>query len=232
MYGALVDSSPGRTLFVASAASLFVAQLLQRTFASDPALVRVVDLVPADPQDPRGAALASSVLPLVIIGILTGALLGLRLRPGRELAGGLLAASALAGLVAAVIVQGWLGVLGGPLLENAGVLALTVLAIAAPTAGLAALLGPAGIGVAAVLMMLVGNPFSAVNAAPELLPRPAGTIGQLLPPGAGGNLLRSTAFFDGGGSPGHLAVLAVWATLGLVAVLAAPRLRPPRTAPA
>ena len=34
--------------------------------------------------------------------------------------------------------------LGGPLLENAGVLALTVLAIAAPTAGLAALLARPG----------------------------------------------------------------------------------------
>ena len=69
VYGALVDSSAsGRTLFVASAASLFVAQLLQRSFASDRPLVRVVDVVPADPQDPRGAALALSALPLVIIG--------------------------------------------------------------------------------------------------------------------------------------------------------------------
>ena len=131
-----------------------------------------------------------------------------------------------------MIVQAWLGVLGGPLLENAGLLALTVLAIAAPTAGLAALLGPAGIGVAAVLMMLVGNPFSAVNAAPELLPRPVGTIGQLLPPGAGGTCSAARRSSTAAAAPSHLAVLAVWAALGLIAVLAAPRLRPPRTAPA
>jgi hypothetical protein len=36
-------------------------------------------------------------------------------------------------------------------------------------------------------------------------------IGQLLPPGAGGNLLRSTGFFDGAGGAEHLTVLAVWA---------------------
>ena len=41
-------------------------------------------------------------------------------------------------------------------------------------------------------MVLVGNPFSGVGSAPELLPQPVGGIGQLMPPGAGGNLLRST----------------------------------------
>jgi hypothetical protein len=48
-------------------------------------------------------------------------------------------------------------------------------------------------------MVLIGNPFSGVGTGPELLPQPVGAIGQLLPPGAGGNLLRSTAFFDGAG---------------------------------
>lgn len=71
------------------------------------------------------------------------------------------------------------------------------LAIAAVAAGLEGPIGPGGIGVAASLMIFVGNPWSGVGSAPELLPEPAGLIGQLLPPGAGGNLLRSTAFFDG-----------------------------------
>ena len=50
-------------------------------------------------------------------------------------------------------------------------------------------------------MVLIGNPFSGVGSAPELLPQPIGAIGQLMPPGAGGNLLRSTGFFDGAGAP-------------------------------
>ena len=68
---------------------------------------------------------------------------------------------------------------------------------------------------------VVGNPFSAAAAAPELLPRPVGGIGQLMPPGAGANLLRSSGYFDGAGAGEHIAVLAVWALLGLAALVVA-----------
>jgi hypothetical protein len=81
----------------------------------------------------------------------------------------------------------------------------------------------------ALLMIFVGNPFSAMGSAPELLPQPVGMIGQLLPPGAGGNLLRSTGFFDGAGGVGHLAVLSAWIAAGL-ALLAAGALRDRREA--
>jgi hypothetical protein len=45
-----------------------------------------------------------------------------------------------------------------------------------------------------------------------------------MPPGAGGNLLRSTGFFDGAAAGGHVAVLAAW-TLAGVALLAAAALK-------
>lgn len=83
------------------------------------------------------------------------------------------------------------------------------------------LLGHAGLGLGALLMLLVGNPWSGISSAPELLPEPVGGIGQLLPPGAGGNLLRSTSFFDGAGSAGHLTVLLTWSALGLAMIWAA-----------
>ena len=85
-------------------------------------------------------------------------------------------------------------------------------------AGLKALLGEAGVALGALTMILVGNPFSGVGSAPELLPQPVGGLGQLLPPGAGGNLLRSTGFFDGAAAGGHVAVLAAWALAGLAAL--------------
>jgi hypothetical protein len=181
---------------------------------------RVVDVVPADPEDPRGAALSASVLPLVLAGMLTAVLIGAARRRGSGRAAALVVAAALAGLVAVGIAQGWLGVIGGDWWVNAGVLGLTVLAIAAGAAGLLALVGEAGLALAALVMVLLGNPLSGVPSAPELLPQPFGTIGQLLPPGAGGNLLRSTAFFDGNAAGGPLTVLAVWAVLGLAAVWA------------
>jgi hypothetical protein len=192
--------------------------------------VRVVDVVPADPDDPRGAALAASVLPLVLAGMAAGLLVWLAGGgwPARWAA--LVGASALAGLVAAGTAQGWLGVLGGSWAVNAAVLGLTVLAVGATVAGLAALGGRAGAALGALLMVLVGNPLSGVSSAPELLPAPAGAIGQLLPPGAGGTLLRSTAFFDGAGATAPLAVLAAWVLLGL-ALTWVVALRRPRPSP-
>jgi hypothetical protein len=240
VYGAIVVGPQGTTVLTASAASPLVAQLLQQAAAGGgpaaapspgggaAAPVRVVDVVPADPDDPRGAALTASVLPLVLAGMAAGLLVWLAGGPGPARWAALAAASAAAGLVAAGTVQGWLGLLGGNWLVNAGVLGLTVLAVAATVAGLAALGGRAGAAVGALLMVLVGNPLSGVSSAPELLP--AGAVGQLLPPGAGGSLLRSTAFFDGAGAAGPLTVLAAWVVLGLaLGWLAA--LRRPRPSP-
>ena len=239
VYGAIVVGPQGTTVLTASAASPLVAQLLQQAAAGGgpaaapspgggaAAPVRVVDVVPADPDDPRGAALAASVLPLVLAGMAAGLLVWLAGGPGPARWAALAAASAAAGLVAAGTVQGWLGLLGGNWLVNAGVLGLTV---AATVAGLAALGGRAGAAVGALLMVLVGNPLSGVSSAPELLPAPAGAVGQLLPPGAGGSLLRSTAFFDGAGAAGPLTVLAAWVVFGLaLGWLAA--LRRPRPSP-
>jgi hypothetical protein len=106
-----------------------------------------------------------------------------------------------------------------------------VLAIAALVAGLETLLGKAGAALAALTMVLIGNPFSGVATGPEMLPTAAGSIGQLLPPGAGGNLLRSTGLFDGAAAGSHIAVLAVWALAGL-ALLFVSAARSRRTAPA
>ena len=72
--------------------------------------------------------------------------------------------------------------------------------------------------------MLVGNPFSGMTSAPELLPTGWSTLGQLLPPGATGTLLRSVAFFDGAGGTRALWILVGWVVLGLaLAVLGSRR---------
>ncbi len=217
VYGALVVAPSGPTLLVASGASPVVAQLLQQGLAA-PANPQVRDIVPADPQDPRGAAFAASVLPLILAGILSGVLVATARGRLRGQVVVLVATAALAGAAADLIAQGWLGVLSGPWLANTGALALVVLAIGCAAAGLTGLLGRAGILIAVLTMVFIGNPWSGIVTAPELLPRPTGTIGQLLPPGAGGNLLRSTAFFDGEGAGDHLLVLAAWVAGGLLLV--------------
>jgi hypothetical protein len=67
--------------------------------------------------------------------------------------------------------------------------------------------------------VFIGNPFAAITSAPELLPGWVRQVGQWLPPGAGANLLRSTAYFGGDGAAGHLAVLVVWVGFGCAAII-------------
>jgi hypothetical protein len=215
VYGAFVATPSGPKVLTASGASPMVAQLLGHAAGEG---AQVEDVVPAGP---HAAALPSSVLPLVLAGLLTAVAASL-LASGALLRTGLLAgASVLGGVAAAALVQSWLDVIGGDFWANAGALSLTIFAIAATAAGLKALLGEGGLVVTALLMVFVGNPFSAVGSVPELLPQPVGWLGQLMPPGAGGNLLRSTGYFDGAGAAGHLWVLAGWALLGLGALAAA-----------
>lgn len=233
VYGAFVATPAGPKVLVASAASPAVAQMLTHAAseggaATDAGPVPVQDVVAASP---AGGALAASVLPLLIAGLLTGAAAATLASGALARAGLVVAGSVLAGLVATVIVHSWLDVVQGDWAANAAVLSLTVLAIASVVAGLEALLGKAGLVVAALTMILIGNPFSGVGTAPEMLPEPAGAIGQLLPPGAGGNLLRSTGFFDGAAAGEHITVLVIWALAGLAALLAAGmRERRPATA--
>jgi len=97
--------------------------------------------------------------------------------------------------------------------------------------GLGSLFGRVGLAVGALMALLLGNPLSGLNSAPEMLPSGWGTVGQWLPQGATATLLRSTAFFDGAGATAAIAVLSCWAVAGIgLIVLAA--VRQARSAPA
>jgi len=125
-----------------------------------------------------------------------------------------------AGIGAYLVAQGFLGTLPHESAPTCGALVLTILAISAPIAGFVALFGPAGTGLGAVLMVFIGNPFSGVTSAPEMLPPVARDIGQWLPPGAGAEVLRSTAYFDGNRVGVQLLVLLSWVAFGFVAIIA------------
>jgi hypothetical protein len=157
-------------MHLASASSPAVATLLTQA-AADLGPAPVVDVVPSDPDDPRGAGFATAFLPLALTAVLAGALMFL-LVPGRTARiAGLLTFSALAGLAAATVEQYWLGVLPGDYSSVAAAIGLLTLAGAATITGLGALLGR-GVVLGVVLVFLVGNALSAVAAAPELLPQP------------------------------------------------------------
>jgi hypothetical protein len=182
----------------------------------------VVDVVATSASDPRGLVLGSALLPLTICGVIMASIIALVLqfRPAWRQVIALISISATAGLGAYLVAQGYLGALPNEHVATWAALSLTVLAIGAPVAGLIALIGPAGLGLGALLMIFTGNPFSGVLSAPQLLPAPVGVIGQWLPPGAAGSLLRSTGYFHGYGASGPLTVLIVWSFLGLAAIVA------------
>lgn len=221
VYGAFVAAPSGAKVLTASGASPMVAQQLSHVAGAGGSAVVVEDVVPSSP---AGASLGSSVLPLVLAGVLVGVMASAIAAGALRRAGLVLVGSVLAGLAATAIIDSWLGVVGGAWAANAAALSLVVFSIATVVAGFDRLWGKAGIAIAAVTMVLVGNPFSGAGSAPELLPEPVGWLGQLLPPGAGASLLRSTGFFDGAAAAGDVIVLAAWSLIGLAA-LAAPALR-------
>jgi hypothetical protein len=177
------------------------------------------DLVPATTDDPRQAGLVGSALPLVISGIVSGLLLTTRLQRADERITAALMIALLTGFALTSIVQFGFKTLEGSYLTNSLIASLTVAAVVSFEVGLGSSFGVAGLGLAAVTMMLVANPFSALSSAPEMLPGIWGTVGQLLPLGAFGHLLRSVSFFNGNGANQPLWVLLSWVVLGLALIL-------------
>jgi hypothetical protein len=236
VYGAFETGDGAITAMEASAASPTVAQLLttagqqlaarasQQAASSGrrgPVRARAVDVVPVSTDDPRGLVLSSALLPLTICSILVAAAIGLVVgfRPAWRQVMALTVVSAVAGGGAYLMAQSFLGALPHEHLATWSVLTLTVLAISATTAGLIALVGSAGLAVGAALMVFVGNPFSGVTSAPQMMPDGVDHVGQWLPPGAGASLLRSTAYFGGNGSARPLTVLLLWMVFGVVAIV-------------
>lgn len=192
----------------------------------------VTDLVPFPADDPRGAGFAAIALPLIFAGILPAIGL-LRLFPGhhklRTRLLGALSFSLVAGASVAAFLQYGTGTLAGSYWANAASLALGMAALSFTFLGLESLLGWAGLGVGAAVVMLLGNPLSGIASGPHWLPDGWATLGQVLPPGATGSLLRSTAYFSADGGAVPALTLACWVLFGLACALIADRRRPRTT---
>jgi hypothetical protein len=216
VYAAVVPAE--QRLMVASAASPVIAELIRAPFGQ--LAPRVEDVRRTDPEDPRGAAINLMMLPLCVLALPLAAL-KIRLPTSRtESLLASLAFALLGGLLVTLLMNPVLGVLPGPFLALWGIASLIIASVALPSIGLARLIGPAGIGIVAVIVVLIGNPGSGNATAPELLPGFWRTLGPLLPPGAGGQGLRNVAYFDGAALAQPLIVLAVFSLAGLGFLLA------------
>lgn len=223
IYAAIVPQpGGGGELVVASAASPAVAQLLTvgvRRWGN----FEVRDLVPAPEEDPRGAGLSGGALPITICGIATGAV-ALTLRSRVQQLAMVMSTSAVIGVAGIALLKGWLGALEGDALPQMFTLGLAVAAISSLAIGCFGVAGRVGLILLDVALVLIGNPLSGANAAPELLP--FGEVGHWMPLGAAVDALRGFSAFDGAATTTPLLVLAGWVALGLLLVAVAHLRRP------
>lgn len=197
------------------------------TLAADRNVAATVhDLVPFTSDDPRGSGLTAALMPMIFGGIFPALILG-GVFPGHRglrtrLAGAVLF-SLVAGVAVAAVLQFGTHSISGDYWLNAFGVVLGMTAMSTTLLGLQALLGMGGFAFGGALMMLLGNPLSGLATGPHWLPSGWATLGQLLPPGAAGSLLRTNAFFDSATAGLPALVLTGWIVFGVALALIADR---------
>ena len=231
-YGAIVLGNSPEVL-TASAANPTVSQLLdtlapklqaqltaeltaRHVPASAIPTVATTDVVPLASTDSRGSTIGASSFPMVLGGILGGALIALTVVGvwRRVISLGIYAIIGSAAITG--VLQGWFGGLQGNYFANAAAIALVLLGIGGTMLGLVALIGTAGVAVGPVLFLLGANPISGAAVPIEFLVSPWGAVGQWFPPGAGATLLRELSYFPQANTGFPWLVVGGWAVLGLV----------------
>ena len=192
------------------------AQAAQAGIEPPTVTVEVTDVVPLADTDARGIGLGSSVLPLVIGGLLGGILASIVLQGRVRRIVGLVVYAVVAGAAVTGILQGWFGILQGSYLVNASAVSLTLLAVGATVLGLASVIGRPGLALGAVTIILFAVPRASAATPVEFLPEPWGAVGQWFPPGAGATLLRDLSYFPGADAGFPWLVLGLWAVAGLL----------------
>lgn len=223
--GALLLDPRSPEVLVASAAGSGPQQLMDRLATAmqsrlpDGSQLSTTDVVPYSANDPTGMRLSVAAFPMVIGGVLGGALTALLLTgTGRQLAAiGVYAVGAGFGLGA--MLHFWYDAAPGPYGLVAIALALGLLAMGSVVLGLVRLIGTPGVALGAAFFVLGSNPISGAMVPREFLPGPWDAIGGWLPPGAGADLLRNVSYFPEAGTAAGWLILAGWAAIGLHLVL-------------
>lgn len=224
VYAALDLTTERPTLYVASAAGVSVARLLERVSAFDPE-VRVVDAHPLDPHDPSGIDLFYLMLVATIVGFITvfqlvahaGAL------SNRQWWLSIVVLSVVASLVFALVEGPILDRVDLPVAEGWVILALQVLAVASFARLMTLLIGRWAILPTWVFFVVLGNSSSGGAVAPPLLPHPFALVSQWLPSGATVTALRNAVYFNDYQQARPVLVLAAWSAVLFTGMMVASR---------
>lgn len=216
--GGIALTDKGVTIQTAAGAGTPYASLMKSlgaSLAEQGQKVTYTELAPLPAKDSMGTVMTSAGLPLIFGGMGTAAAMFFMFRGsfGRR-ALGVLGVATVGGLLASLILRYWLHAVDCSYWLLALGFGLGIAAISYAVLGLAKNLGPAGFSIGAVTMMFIANPISGLATGWQWLPHPWGTIGQFLPVGAAGTVLRSVAYFHGHGATRGWIVLLCWALGG------------------
>ncbi len=221
---ALVMEPGHPRLIVASAASVLetaaLKQLAARAVGPDAAALVVDDLRPLPRGDSKGMSTVFVAFGVTIAGLGAGvalSILGRGLRTLHVLAA-LLGLGVLAGLGVAVLADPVIGALTGAFWPLAGVVAMLVVAVAASVCGLGRLIGPLGLGLGVLVVLLLSVSSAGGPLGYYMLPEFYRAISQWLPTGTAMTAIRHVVYFDNQRMLHCLVVLAVWAVGGLLTV--------------
>ena len=225
IYGAIEIGAQTRTL-VATAGNSGVAQLINElgsaineSMLASQGIVypspEIVELAPLPKEDPRGQVLGSAALPLVIAGISLGALAALRGGTRWSQISVVAAGSAVTGLSLAYILNQGVAVLPGDNWLTELAISGVIGAVSITLLGAHRLAGMVGFGTLAATYFLLGNPLSGISIPAEFYVDGWGEFGQLLPLGAGFELIKRINFFELAETAPQWWVLASWMAFGV-----------------
>lgn len=228
----LIVGQAGPRLVVAGAAGDPIAggvtAAFTNAFRAQGTELTVETVHPFQAGDPHGIVLFFLVLATLISSVVAGALTVMQ-ASGRSwltqvgiLATYALSAGILGALATAWIVDGY----GNGLWLVMGLVALLAFAVGSVVAASARILGPAGVALAALVVVLLGLVSSGGPLGSEFLPDAYRAIAPWLPVGPIYSALRGALYFDGVGVSGPVSLLLGWAAIGIVCLAAVGLVRP------
>ena len=217
--GAITAGPDGITIVTASAAGTPYSTILKQIgegLSQTGQPIHYTDVAPLTTKDPSGSAISMLALPMIFGGMSSAVAFSTVFKKSRrKQIIGAIGVAILGGLIASATLYFGFGAFEANFWPTTAVIMLGIAAISLTVLGLNSLLGFAGIGLGAILMLFVANPLSGLATGAAWLPSPWGTLGQYLPLGAAGTAIRSSAFFDGAAMGQPVTILVCWIMVGL-----------------